>query len=98
MIHCTCTFREEPHIDGSGNVVSFTTYRDRNPECPRHNGFTQGQSVRTPIGTQATVVRGPYQKHGQEWYDVVQANDFGEPGRYSTAYRTEQLTAGEEPR
>lgn len=56
------------------------------------NTFTVGQMVRTPIGRPARVVRGPYRKYRQEWYDVVQPTDLGEPGRYSHAYRTDQLT------
>lgn len=36
--------------------------------------------------------------YGQEWYDVVSANDFGEPGRYSNRWpadATELLPDGE---
>lgn len=57
--------------------------------------FVVGQRVLTSTGT-ATVVRGPYTKYGQEWYDIVQPNDFGEPGQYSHAYRTDQLRPEED--
>lgn len=50
-----------------------------------------GTLVRTPIGRTAEIIRGPYRKYGQEYYDVVQPNDFGEPGLYSNRYLTTQL-------
>lgn len=56
--------------------------------------FAVGQTVITSTGT-ATVVRGPYTRYRQEWYDIVQPNDLGEPGRYSHAYRADQLRAQE---
>lgn len=39
-------------------------------------------------GQVGSVVKGPYKRYGQEWYDVVTCNDFGEPGAYSRAYQT----------
>lgn len=43
--------------------------------------------VRNPAtGRIGLVVRGPYQKYNQEWYDIVFPNDFGEPGQYSSRH------------
>lgn len=30
------------------------------------------------------VVRGPFRKFGDTWYDVIRPNQFGEPGQYSS--------------
>ncbi|QWS68262.1 hypothetical protein SEA_VANLEE_146 [Gordonia phage VanLee] len=59
--------------------------------------FAIGQEVSTPIGRVGRVVRGPYRKYGEDCYDIVQPNDFGEPGRYSNRYGARQLRAVPDP-
>lgn len=54
--------------------------------------------VKNPAtGLTGSVVRGPYRRYNQEWYDVVFPNDMGEPGQYSRAYQLNQLEVLEEP-
>ncbi|QGJ94956.1 hypothetical protein SEA_REDWATTLEHOG_97 [Gordonia phage RedWattleHog] len=55
--------------------------------------FEVGQTVLTPIGRRATIVRGPYRKYGEDCYDIVQPTDLGEPARYTHRYFARQLRA-----